>query len=320
MNSSNSTYSTFKKKPSRTKAFFICLVIASFLWLFHSLNTVYTHAFKIPVHFINLPQNKKPLVQMPEFITVDVKASGLKLGLLLLKKSTSPLEIDFNTLKTANKNQNYILSPSHIDFESNFNFETVIKHISPDTLYFSEKTGYQKTVPIKVPLMFSCKEGYGYKKPVISPNFITIWGDTVNIKNIDTVYTQPLTLNNLNQSVNTTLHFIKPNNEIYSTINEANVSIEVAQLIEQTISIPITDIRQSVREQVNIFPSKVKIKFTAIQNSFNNEDTVLFKAMINSSKINTISKKCPVFLSTVPGNITIMGMDPKEVDIIILKK
>lgn len=320
MSPSSTSYSSTKKKPGKTKAFFICLVIASFLWLFHSLNTVYTHTFKIPVNFKNLPQNKKPLIQIPEFISVDVKASGLKLGLLLLNKSTTPLEIDFNSLKTANKNQNYILSASHINFKNNFRFETVIKHISPDTLYFSEKTGYQKTVPIKVPLFFNCKEGFGFKKPVINPSFITIWGDTANIENVDTIYTHPLTLNNLSQSINTNLEFIRPNTEVYSNINEANIVIEVAKLIEHSVTVPINNIYKTFHEQVNIYPSSVKIKFTSIQNAFNPEDTLLFKAMINSSKINSITKKCPVFLSTIPGNITIMGIEPKEVEILILKK
>ena len=81
MNSSNQILN--KKKPSKTKAFFICLIISSLLWLFHSLNIVYTYTFKVPVNFKNIPQNKKPLIQIPEKLSIDVKASGLKLLLLI---------------------------------------------------------------------------------------------------------------------------------------------------------------------------------------------------------------------------------------------
>src|SRR5688572_27626891 len=194
MAKSTIAYSLNKGKPGKTKAFFICLMIASFLWVVHSLNTVYTHTLRVPVTFKNLPRNKKPLVHMPESLAIDVKASGLRLALILFNKPFKPLEVDFNVLKSVNRNQNYVLSSSHLNFKSILKFETQIKHISPDTLYFSEKVGYQKNVAVKVPLYIKCKEGYGYKTPVIKPSFLTIWGDTAMLDKIDTIYTQPLTL------------------------------------------------------------------------------------------------------------------------------
>lgn len=320
MSNTNVKYSSNTKKPGKAKAFFICLLIASFLWLIHSLNTVYTHTVKIPVVFKNLPQNKKALSHLPETISLDLKTSGLRLILILIKKPFKPLEIDFNTLKSVNRNQNYILSASKLNFKSIFNFETQIKHIVPDTLYFSEKSGYQKIVPVKVPLYLKCKEGYGCKKPTINPSFVTVWGDTTTIDNIDTIYTQALTLHNLNKNFNGQLELIRPNQHVYSSSAETSVFIEVAKLIEQTISLPISDIKKSYYKQINIYPSRVKVKFTSIQDGFIAEDTVLFKAMINSEKINKQSNKCPVFISSYPGNVTIMDIEPKEVELLIMKK
>ncbi|PBQ33978.1 hypothetical protein CNR22_20090 [Sphingobacteriaceae bacterium] len=320
MSTPGTKYSSDKKKPGKAKAFFICLLIASFLWLVHSLNTVYTYSLRVPVVFKNQPQNKKPLFQIPEHLLLDVKASGLKLTLILLNKPFKQLEIDFNTLKSVNRNQNYVLSSSHLDFKSIFKFETQIKHISPDTLYFSEKNGFQKNVPVKVPLYIKCQEGYGYKKPVINPAFVTMWGDSALISKIDTIYTQPLTLSNLSKNVNAQLELLKPNPMIYTSSGEGSIFIEVAKLVEQTLILPVQDIHNSLQQRVNIFPSSVKVKFTSIQNSFNAEDTSLFKATIDSRKINRDSKKCPVLLSTYPGHVTIMSVEPHEVEILIFKK
>lgn len=257
---------------------------------------------------------------MPEALSIDVKASGLRLALILLNKPFREMEIDFNTLKSVNRDQNYVLSSSHLNFKNVLNFETQIKHISPDTLYFSEKTGYQKNVPVKIPLYLKCKEGYGYKRPVITPPFVTIWGDTSAIDKIDTVYTQALNLSNLNKSITTQLELLKPDQKVYTSSGEVSISIEVDKLVEQSVSIPVKDIHQSYQRQVNIFPSTIKIKFTSIQNAFNEEDTSLFKAMIDSEKLNKQTNKCPVFLSSFPGNITVMDIEPKEVEILIFKK
>ncbi len=318
MNNSNTSYSQKKLKPGKATAFFICVGIASLLWILQALNTVYTQTIIVPVTFKNLPQNKKPLTQIPNHISVDIKASGLKLLLVLANKPFKPIEIDFNLLKSVNKQQNYILTGSGVNFKSSLKFETQIKHISPDTLYFSEKNGYQKNVPVKVPLYLKCSQGYGYKKPIISPAFITIWGDTSVINKIDTIYSQPLNLININNDHNSSLAIIKPSAEINTSEAEVDVYIEVNKLIEHWITLPVKVINSAGFKQVNIFPEHVNVKFTGIQNTFSIADTVLFKASVDPSKING-NNKCSVFLSTVPGNINILNIEPKEVEILIIK-
>ena len=317
--SSTVKYFSNRRKPGKTKAFFICLLIAAFLWLVHSLNTTYIHNFRLPVRFTNLPVNKKPLMQLPDAIYVETRASGLKLALILLSKPFDPLEIDFNNLRAVNRNQNYVLSASHLNFRKIFKFETQVSKVSPDTLYFSEKTGYQKIVPVKIPLYVKCKEGFDYKRPVISPNFITIWGDTALISGIDTIYTQPLTLNDLSENVSSNISFIRPDAEVYTSATSAHIFIEVARLVEQTIPLPVHDVRASAGTVVNIYPPSVNVRFTSMQNTLDEHDTALFQASIDSRKINRRTKKCRVFISEVPPNVTIMDIEPKEVEILIFK-
>jgi hypothetical protein len=319
LNNSNKTYSEKKIKPGKATAFFICLGIAAMLWVLQALNTVYTYTIIVPVIFKNLPQNKKPLTPIPTHIFVDIKASGLKLFLVLANKPFKPLEVDFNTLKSVNKQQNYILTGSGINFKNSFKFETQIKRISPDTLYFSEKNGFQKNVPVKVPLFIKCSQGYGYKKPLVTPAFVTIWGDTAILRSIDTIYSQPLNLVNVNKSHQSQLMIIKPNSFISSSEGEVSIFVEVDKLIEHRISLPITALNNENFKQINIFPAKVNVKFTSLQNVFSNSDTALFRASINPSKINS-NKKCNVLLSTIPGNVNILSIEPKEVEILIIKK
>ncbi|MDX2174828.1 MAG: YbbR-like domain-containing protein [Bacteroidota bacterium] len=309
---------TSKKKPSKTSAFFVCLLIASGLWLVHALNTVYNYSLKVPITFSNIPQNKIPLNDLPSRLTLDIKASGLKLLFIVFNK-TKPISINFNDLKTNNKQLNYILSSSTINFNPVLKFEVQIKQINPDTLYFTERSGFQKSVIIKVPLQLKCAQGFGYKTPVIYPSSISIWGDTAVIKNIDTVYTEALNLNNLNMGFTKELAIIKPNSNINLNQSKINVSIEVDKLIEQTISIPVTIFNTEEFKQANIFPQKVKVKFTSIQNTFNISDTANFKATIKVSK-NAKNNKQTVVLSSFPGNVSVLSIEPKEVEVLLIKK
>jgi hypothetical protein len=312
-------YFSNKRKPGKTKAFFICLLIASFLWLVHALNTVYNYTIRVPVTFKNMPQNKKTLVEIPSALFVQLKASGLKLCLILLNRPFTPVEVDFNNLKSVNRNQSYVLSSSEIDFEKSFKFETQIKHISPDTLYFAEKTGFQKIVPVKASVYVKCKPGYGHKTTELDPSFITIWGDTALIRKVDTIYTQPLNLTEVDKDVDHQLAFIKPDPGVYTPFSETHLKIKVAKLIEQTLVLPVSAVFKQNNRQVNIFPSKVKIKFTCLQNFFNVKDTGLFRVIVNGDKINPATRKSPVFLSATPKDITVMSVEPEEVEILIIK-
>jgi hypothetical protein len=312
-------YSSNKTKPGKTKAFFICILIASFLWLVHSLNTVYYYTITIPVAFKNLPQHKKTLAEIPSELTVNVKASGLKLFLILLNRPFKPLEIDFNDLKSVHRNRNYVLSASHINLKKSLRFETQIKQISPDTLYFSENTGYQKIVPVKAPLFIQCREGYGLRAPKVSPTFITIWGDTDLVRSVDTIYTRALNLSDVDHAVSARLAIIKPGTDIYTSVSEASVSVEVDRLIEYSLVTPVIPFYKQNDRQVNIYPSKVRIRFTCLQNMFYQRDTSLFRVAVNTDKINPITKKYPVFLSASPSHITVMAIEPPEVEILILK-
>jgi hypothetical protein len=311
-------YSFKSRKPGKTKAFFICLLISAFLWVIHSLNTVYLYSFRIPVTYKNMPLNKRPVMQLPDVLTVDVKASGLKIALMLLSRPFKTLEIDFNALKKTNRNRNYLLSASGIQLKKVLKFETQVRHITPDTLYFSEKTGFQKSVPVKVPLYIRCSEGYGYSKPVINPPYVTIWGDTTAVEKTDTMYTQPLTLTDVNRPVSENVQFIRPSENIYTSVNEANVRLDVARLIEYTVSVPITDVSNSQERQSNIYPPRTTVRFTAIQNAFHPSDTASFRALIDSRRADRRSGKCSVYLGTTPGNVTVMEIAPREVEVLIL--
>lgn len=314
----NILYKKTQKKPNKTSAFFICVLIAAILWIVHALNTVYNYTIKIPVEFINIPQNKIPLNDLPSKLTLDIKASGLKL-LLTKFNETNTVTINFNDLKTSNKQLNYVLSNNTINFRPVFKFETQIKQISPDTLYFAERSGFQKTVMVKTPLYIKCAQGFGYKKPTLSPSFVSIWGDTSVIKKIDTVYTELLSLDNLSQSVTKELSIIKPNTDINLNQSKVLINIEIDKLVEQTITIPVNVIKPETFKQANVFPQKIKVKFTSIQNNFNPSDTIYFKATATALK-NANFTKVPVMLTTVPGNITIMSIEPKEVEVLLIKK
>ena len=181
--------------------FLICLSIASLLWVVHALNRNYKYILHVPVTFLNLPTNKLIVGELPEVLDVEIKTSGLKLLFISLKKNINEVVIDFNLLKNNAKSQSYSISNGNFNLQHAINFDVEVLKIRPDTLFFSIKRGNSKLLPVKANLKTSCLPGYSIiSKPTITPAYITVTGDSLQLKKMDTVYTYFLNLKNLHQN------------------------------------------------------------------------------------------------------------------------
>lgn len=303
----------------KLSAFLICLVISAFLWISHSLNRYYNYSLSVPVKFVNLPGNKILLAQLPENLRFDIRTSGLKLLFILLKKPYSELTVDFNSLKGDNKLQSYSISSGNLNLKSSINFEVDVKRISPDTLFFANKKGVSKNVAIRPVLSISADKGFVISKPLINPAFITITGDSSEIKGIDSIATTPLYLNMVNKNYSGKLTLVKPSENIYLNINEINVSFTADRILQKEIEIPIDILNKPNGTHVKVFPGKVKISYSSANADFSDIDENSFKATVNFSKNKPGNNKLAVELSVVPTHAHILSITPSEVEFLIFK-
>ena len=161
--------------------------------------------------------------------------------------------------------------------------------------------------------------GFGCTAVVLEPSFITVTGDSLSIKNTDTIYTTLLNENELNKDLNRELGVITPGNNIYLNQNTVNVRMKVARLIEKEIYVHVTITNQPEEiKTIQLFPAKVKVKITYLQDEFILSDTIYFKAAVD---VRTVKNgKASVFLSTRPGNVNVLSIKPSETELIMLKK
>jgi YbbR domain-containing protein len=308
---------TKKLKPGKTTAFFICLCVAAFLWFVKAINSNYTLSVKIPVEFIHLPTAKKPLRALPQMLEVQIRTSGIKLFLIKFNQPFSKMVIDMNNLSASNRN--YVLSASTLPFKNILKFETIIKHVNPDTLYFTDKHGTQKNVPVKLMSSVNFAPGFGCTNILVEPAFITITGDSSLIRNTDTLYTSPLNEMELSKDLSRELSIIVPNSNVYLDQNTVNIRMKVARLLEKEIYVPVsvTNAPEEVKS-IQLFPARVKLKITYLQDEFNLADTANFKAAVDAGTIK--HGKASVFLSTKPGNVNVLSIKPATTELIMLKK
>ncbi len=312
---------TFKqikiKKPNQLSAFFICVIIAIVLWFLHSLNTVYTKQFTMPVEFVNLPQNKFPAGELPKEIKVQVKASGLKLLLIGLNEPFKSTPIDFNELKSDLGKNRFFISSNLSELQTTLNFRSDIKSVYPDTIAFVNNKGTQKLVVVSVPLNLSYAPGFTASKLKIEPERVMISGAENELKTIDTIYTMPVYLSDIKSNISKLVNLNLKDKDLVCNTNQVKLEVEIDELIEKEIVLQISSSNPS-QMHYNFYPSKVKVLVSMALSEFEKLDTTGLRAYADVDQ--KMGDKLPVNLVNLPKNIHLLSYSPKEVEYLIIKK
>lgn len=300
--------------------FLICLSIASLLWVVHALNRNYKYTIRVPVTFLNLPANKLIVGELPESLNVEIKTSGLKLLFISLKKTIDEVVIDFNSLKTNAKSQAYSISNGNFNLQSAINFDVDIIKIRPDTLFFSAYKGNSKLLPVKANLKVTCLPGYSViSKPTIVPAYVTVTGDSLDLKKIDTVYTYFLNLKDIHQNFTSQVPLKKPFSSIGYNVKDVQVSFIVDKLTEATIQVPVTILNKPNHETIKLLPGVVTIKYLVAMKDYENISSSSFKAVVNYELIKHQQKKLQVEIIRSPSEVKVIRTYPTTVSYFIYK-
>lgn len=300
--------------------FLICLSIASLLWVVHALNRNYKYTLHVPVTFLNLPTNKLIVGELPEVLDVEIKTSGLKLLFISLKKNIHEVVIDFNLLKNNAKSQSYSISNGNFNFQNAINFDIEILKIRPDTLFFSINKGNSKLLPVKANLKTSCLPGYSIiSKPTITPAYVTVTGDSLELKKMDTVYTYFLNLKDIHQNFTAPVQLKKPFSSINYSVKDVQLSFNVDKLAESTIQIPIQIMNKTGNETIKLLPNFITIKYLVAMKEYENITSNSFKAIVNYEHIKEKRKNLQVEIIRTPSEVKIIKTEPNTISYLIYK-
>lgn len=300
--------------------FLICLGIASLLWVVHVLNRNYKYTIQVPVKFLNLPSHKLIVGELPERLSVDIKANGLKLLFISMRKNLPEMVIDFNLLKNNAKTQAYSINNSYFNLKQCINTDVEILKIRPDTLFFSNSKWHSKLLPVKPDLKINCAEGFHVvTKPMINPAYVSVSGDSISLSKMDTVYTYYLNLKNVKENFSNTIALKKPYSNINYNVKDVQVNFNVDKLIETSIKIPIHIRNKDDKSTIKLLPSFTTITYLVAMKDFDNIHEDSFKAVVDYDLIKNKQKELPIEIIRSPEEIKISNISPAHITYLIYK-
>ena len=279
MNKKEKKYYTpqrFLKKESVEKhrsdyaVFFTFLIIAALFWLLINLSQEYSLSYDMKVYLQNPPEDRMITEQIDSTVTFHITAQGFYLVKLeFMHPDQLMVNLKNYTIHRAEDNRYYIstqplkedialllgISPSQIGFSKN-------------TLSFVMEKLAKKKVKVIPKLDIKFDDFYNLYKPYqIKPENILVYGPKEVIDTIDLLYTVPVHLTNVNESLEVTVkvdvgnnHFIRVNPE------KVKIILEVEKFTQSSVQVPVSNPEKN--KNIHTFPARVTVFYNVALKDF----------------------------------------------------
>lgn len=299
---------------------FFFIAIAALLWLIIKLSANYTVTEPLTINIKDAPADLVVINETQE-IKVTLSTRGFKL-LNYYFKPQSKRKVDISLEEV----------PLHKDSESTYSFnssyakEKIAKHLAIETSHvsFDENRilmNMEQLDSVKVKLIpnidLTYEKQYNRRGKIeVTPDSLMIYGPQNLIKNIDNIYTENVSLKDIDSNIDIDIP-VHINEMINCTHNKVNVKINVEKYTEAVVNVKI---KNNSDKKLRLFPDKVSIKYMVYLSDYNLINENMFNVSIDTADISNENSYLPVYLIDYPNNTRITGIEPKEVEYIIIEE
>ena len=302
------------------KTFTVALLFALFFWLLIKLSKEYKTVISFPVEYVQVPQDKiiqdTPINQ----IEIQVRASGFRLvGLSLFSKT---IQLDVRKAQRKSSSNYYFVSSNHlIEIQNQISNKYLLEQVVQDTIPLSLGQLTSKMIPVKGDFDITYKLGYHLTKPIeFKPDSVLVSGPKEQIDTLQNLQLQSLVLNEVSESINTTLLIQEVSSIIKFTQKEVKVNGDIDRFTEGNLNVPFTIINLPKNVNVNTFPTTLNIVYQVGLNNFNKVNATSFQVICDyqHSIDNGLNYLIPKVIAK-PDFVTSVIINPNKVEFLIQK-
>lgn len=315
------TKNTFKKySKSKVKLFLLFLLLASIFWVLTKFGREFTTSMEATINYSKLPETAALAEENMSKISYDLTANGFEILFYKFKKPTLDVVVEDYYEKEKNS---FTISKNDLirNLSSSFNKYMEIKNISPERLNVKLDPIVLKKVTIDAKTDILFKDGYkAIDEYSLQPDFATISGPKGIIEKIDTVYTETVSLKNVDQNISETVKIIVPTNEIVAlTPNEIDFKWPVAEFSQGQFTLPVEVVNLPPGIDLKLVPERITVSFDIAVDDFATVSSNSFKVICDYSNRNKDDNFMLPKLAKVPKGAVNILFEPKKVDYFIFK-
>lgn len=311
------------KKNREVLTFFVCFVIATFFWFLNALSKSYTTIIEHSVRYVDVPDDKVLVSELPSTLRLKVTAFGFSLLRNSLSISQSPIIVNVgNILSKEDIDQVTVEVMSEELLESissQIDQELTLEEIRPEVIEFS----FDKVVTKSIDIRPDVKVHFGSQvvfrnSPSTEPKTVLITGPKSVVDTIDYIKTQFQEYRGVDHDIVRNVKLEDLNGVELST-QRVVLNLDVEKFTEAEILVPLTVINAPDTVSVVTFPRNITVLYRVGVSYFKLISDSSFVAEVDWNKVTDRSKYMSVDIGTLSPHILSFSISPKEVEFAVEK-
>ncbi len=303
-------------------AFFLCIFIASLMWLLNALGEVYNHKMEVEVKYLNFPSDKTLQKPVPKKLDLYFEATGSELFRKQLSRKAKTLSLDLQYIDDSNSP--IISYPFLSKSITEQLFIDGISAIEPNLINLDFIEAFEKKVKLKANSQLEFIDGlHGLKEIVLNPDSIFVKGPKNVMDTLRYWYTDTIQKKEINK--NSTGSISLEGADLFNfelSREKVNYTIKVEKFTEKTFNIPIRPINLADSLSVILYPKMANLSIKVGFTDFDEVEASAFDLVVDfkdvditkQQKLRVISQK------EIPKSISNLRFSPEYVEFIVYKK
>ena len=302
--------------------FFFFLLVSAIFWFFNALNKDYIATIKVPVKFLNFPENKLVADEFIDHVNVKIAANGysfLKYKSSAFNEAVINLKLHsiYQVSETDVKRFYLLTSTIKNEIANLLDGNTEIKNINPDSIVFDLDEVIKKKVPVVMNFSINYRKQFMLKdKITLTPDSIFIRGvhsvlDTINFVNTATI---------VREDVHDSLEFgigLEKITGVGFSKSMVKCGIPVEEFAELSFVLPIYVINQPENLKLKLFPSEAKVVCNVGFSHYRKVFKQQFGFSVNYSDVKNNPDRIKLNLDKFPENVSSIRYYPISVEYLV---
>ncbi len=310
---------------SKVYVFSWCLIISSLFWFLLALNNRYSTSIRVPVNYINMPNDPFLLEKLPKEIEAEISGTGYQLFSYYLTPEKASIKLDLRKAGMGplnSKNRAFLPTYSGIDFFNREHIDITLLRLKPDTIFFNFPDRAFKNVPIHLNALFDFEKQFNLIEEIsLMPDSVQISGPKASLDSINQVETEMLILKNLMSSGSYSVNLKSLGGELSCVPSMVSVKLNIGKFTECEVEVPVYVNHLLSKDSLQIMPSNVKLRFLVSLSNFSRVNPSLFKVYADADDLkNKKINKLKLNILTSPDFVKNIKIEPEYIDYLILKK
>lgn len=296
--------------------------MSAIFWFFNALNKDYVATIKVPVKFLNFPENKLVAGKFIDHVNVKVAANGY--SFLKYKSGTFDeaiinlqLHSIYQISETDEKRFYLLTSTIKNEIANLLDGNTEIKSISPDSIVFDLDEVIKKKVPVIRNFLINYKKQFMLKDKIsLTPDSIFIRGVHSVLDTINSVYTVANVFDDVHDSLEFDIELEKITGVAFSK-NMLKCSIPVEEFAELSFVLPIDVVNQPKDFNLKLFPSEAKVICNVGFSQYRQVFQQQFRFTVDYNDIKNKPNRIRLNLDKFPENVSSVRYYPISVEYLV---